>query len=132
MSEFEQIFPTGDPNDAYAQYFSGPSFLAPLASGDDVGISNVTFAPACRNNWHIHHGVEQYLLCTAGEGWCEIEGRDPIRMTPGTVVVVPAGARHWHGAAARSWFSHVALMAKKEGAANEWLEPVSDEHYATL
>ena len=132
MSEFEQILPIGEPNDTYAAYFTGRCFVAPLASGNDVNMMNVTFEPGCINYWHIHHEVEQYLLRTAGEGWCEIEGQPPVKMTPGTAVVVPEGTRHWHGAAQDGWFSHVALMAVKDGMGTEWLEPVDDEHYRSL
>lgn len=131
MSEFEQMFPTGEPNDAFAQYFSGRSFLAPLSSGDVV-VNNVTFEPGCRNNWHVHHGAEQVLLCTAGEGWYQAEGEPAQRLRPGSVVTIPAELKHWHGATADGWFSHVALMVPKDGASNEWLEPVDDAHYDAL
>ena len=131
---FDQIFPLGEKNDAYAQYFIGQSYLAPLAGGS-VPVSNVTFEPGCRNNWHIHHGTgggDQILLCTAGSGWYQAEGQDPIGLEPGTVVHVPSGTKHWHGAKADSWFSHVALITPGEGLANEWLEPVTDEEYGAL
>ena len=72
------------------------------------------------------------IQAAAGEGWCEIEGQPPVKMTPGTAVVVPEGTRHWHGAAQDGWFSHVALMAVKDGMGTEWLEPVDDEHYRSL
>ncbi|WP_232548801.1 cupin domain-containing protein [Propioniciclava soli] len=131
MTEFEQMFPTGEPNDAYAQYFSGQSYLAPLASGD-ANVNNVTFEPGCRNNWHIHHGAQQVLICTAGTGWYQAEGEPAQELQPGTVVTVPAEVKHWHGAAAGSWFSHLAVMVPKDDASNEWLEPVSDEEYDAL
>lgn len=130
--DFEQIFPTGAPNYAFAEFFTGQSFLAPLVTEGSVAVSNVTFEPGCRNNWHIHHGAEQVLLCTAGEGWYQADGEPAQRLTPGSVVTIPAELKHWHGATADSWFSHVALMVPKEGASNEWLEPVSDEEYAAL
>ncbi len=134
-TKFEQIFPTGEPNEAYAEFFIGKSYLAPLTGGN-VPVNNVTFEPGCRNNWHIHHGEdgigEQVLLCTAGSGWYQAEGEEPISMVPGTVIRVPAGKKHWHGAKADSWFSHVAFMTPGEGVSNEWLEPVSDEIYNAL
>lgn len=134
-TKFEQIFPTGEPNEAYAEFFIGKSYLAPLTGGN-VPVNNVTFEPGCRNNWHIHHGEdgigEQVLLCTAGSGWYQAEGKEPISMVPGTVIRVPAGKKHWHGAKADSWFSHVAFMTPGEGVSNEWLEPVSDEIYNAL
>jgi quercetin dioxygenase-like cupin family protein len=132
---FEQIFPLGQPNDAYAQYFTGPSYLAPLVPGS-VPVSNVTFEPCCRNNWHIHHGSagggDQILLCTAGSGWYQAEGEDAVSLEPGSVVRVPAGTRHWHGAKADSWFSHLAFITPGENVSNEWLEPVTDEEYSKL
>lgn len=135
QDDFDQDFPLGEPNDAFAQYFIGQSYLAPLTDGS-VPVSNVTFEPGCRNNWHIHHGSngggDQILMCTAGSGWYQSEGGDPISMGPGTVIRVPAGTKHWHGAKADAWFSHVAFITPGEGVSNEWLEPVSDEVYGKL
>src|SRR5690625_2594317 len=103
QNEFEQPFPLGDPNEAFAQYFVGRSYLAPLVAGS-VPVSNVSFEPGCRNNWHIHHGTagggDQILMCTAGSGWYQAEGEEPVSMVPGTVIRVPAGTKHWHGAKA--------------------------------
>ena len=132
---FDQPFPLGEPNDAFAQYFIGRSYLAPLTGGS-TPVSNVTFGPGCRNNWHIHHGEDgagdQILLCTAGSGWYQADGEEPVRMTPGTSVRVPAGTKHWHGASSDSWFSHLAFLTPGESVRNEWLEPVADEVYAQL
>ena len=133
-NDFDPIFPLGEKNDAFAQYFIGQSYLSPLTT-EGVAISNVTFEPGCRNNWHIHHassGGGQILLATAGSGWYQAEGEEPISLEPGTVVQVPAGKKHWHGAKADSWFSHVALIVPGEDLSNEWLEPVTDEDYAAL
>jgi quercetin dioxygenase-like cupin family protein len=132
---FDQMFPLGEPNNAYAQYFIGQSYRALLTEGS-VPVSNVTFEPACRNNWHIHHGTagggDQILLCTAGSGWYQADGDDPVSMEPGTVIRVPAGTKHWHGAKGDSWFSHVAFITPGEGVSNEWLEPVTDDTYDQL
>lgn len=132
---FDQMFPLGQSNDAFAPYFVGQSYLAPLAGGS-TPLSNVTFEPSCRNNWHIHHGEsgggDQILICTAGSGWYQADGEEPISMTPGTVVRVPAGTKHWHGAKAGSWFSHLAYITPGDDVSNEWLEPVDDAHYSTL
>ncbi|MEV8148626.1 cupin domain-containing protein [Arthrobacter sp. NPDC080073] len=134
-NEFEQIFPLGASNDAFAQYFIGQSYRAPLAGGK-VPVSNVSFEPGCRNNWHIHHGTDgggdQILLCTAGSGWYQAEGQDPVSLEPGTVIHVPAGTKHWHGAKVDSWFSHLAFITPSENVSNEWLEPVTDEVYGEL
>ena len=132
--DFTPMFGMGNPNDAYAQYFIGNSYLNPLTNPTEAGIgmSNVTFEPGCRNNWHIHHaskGGGQILICTDGRGWYQEWGEDPQELTPGTVVVIPAGVKHWHGAARDSWFSHIAFEAPGEDTSNEWLEPVDDSQY---
>ena len=128
------FFPIGVPNDAYAKYFSGQSYLAPLSS-DQVTFFNVTFEPGCRNNWHIHHaksGGGQILICVGGHGYYQEYGKDPVEMTPGSVVNIPAEVKHWHGAAPDSWFSHIAIEVSGEETSNEWCEPVSDEEYEKL
>ncbi len=125
------IFPIGNPNDGYAQYFSGQSYLAPV-SGEQVGIFNVTFEPGCRNNWHVHHadkGGGQILICVAGHGYYQEWGKEAVEMLPGDVVNIPEGVKHWHGAAPDSWFSHLAVEVPGENTSNEWLEPVSDVEY---
>lgn len=125
------IFPVGAPNDAYAAYFTGKSYLAPLSTSQ-VSIFNVTFEPGCRNNWHIHHadqGGGQILIGVAGRGWYQEEGKSAQLMTPGDVVNIPAGVKHWHGAAADSWFSHLAVEVPGVNGHSEWLEPVSDGRY---
>lgn len=127
-----QVFPIGSLNTAYARYFIGNSYLAPLDS-ENGGPVNVTFEPRCRNNWHIHHKGVQVLICVAGRGWYQEWGKDPVKMQPGTVIAIPEGVKHWHGAARDSWFQHLTYMTKvEEGASNEWLEPVSDEEYDRL
>ena len=126
------VWPKGELNSAYAKYFIGNSYLAPL-DAENGGPVNVTFEPRCRNNWHIHHKSVQVLICVAGHGWYVEEGKEPLAMHPGTVVAIPAEAKHWHGAARDSWFQHLTYMAKvEEGASNEWLEPVTDAEYDKL
>ena len=130
----ETVFPVGKPNDAYARYFVGQSYLNML-SLEQVVIGNVTFEPGCRNNWHIHHaekGGGQILLVTAGRGWYQEEGKPARLLQPGDVVNIPANVKHWHGAAADSWFAHLAVEVPGEGGATEWCEPVTDEEYAKL
>ena len=130
----EMIFPIGAPNDAYAQYFSGQSYLAPISSSQ-VSIANVTFEPGCRNNWHIHHadqGGGQILIGVAGRGFYQEWGKEPVEILPGDVINIPTGVKHWHGAAPDSWFSHLALEVPGEGCANQWLEAVSDAEYGRL
>ena len=128
----EMVFPIGAPNDGFAQYFSGRSFLAPISTSQ-VGIFNVTFEPGCRNNWHIHHaksGGGQILICVAGRGYYQEEGKDAVEMKPGDCINIPAEVKHWHGAAADAWFSHLAIEVPGEETSNEWCEPVTDEVYS--
>lgn len=137
--EFEKTdaFGIGAPNEAYAQYFTGDSFLKPVTDMKNGGFPmfNVTFAPRCRNNWHIHHaksGGGQILICTYGEGWYQEEGHDPVSLVPGTVITIPANVKHWHGAKKDSWFSHLTFEPTGEETSNEWCEPVSDDEYNRL
>ena len=128
------LFPVGEPNDAFKQYFIGQSYLAPV-SNEQVGIYNVTFEPGCRNNWHIHHakkGGGQILICIGGRGYYQEWGKEAQVLNPGDVVNIPPEVKHWHGAAKDSWFSHLAVEVAGEDCSNEWLEPVSDEHYNKL
>ena len=132
--ENSMIFPLGAPNDAYAQYFIGQSYLAPLSAAQ-VGIANVTFEPKCRNNWHIHHaskGGGQILICIAGRGYYQEWGKEAVVMNAGDVINIPTGVKHWHGAAADSWFSHLAVEVPGENCSNEWLEAVEDDVYNKL
>lgn len=128
------FFPIGEPNDAFAQYFVGQSYLAPVST-EQVPIFNVTFEPACRNNWHIHRaksGGGQMLICVGGRGYYQEWGKDAIEMNPGDCINIPANVKHWHGAAPDSWFSHLAVEINGEGTGNEWLEAVSDKDYGKL
>ncbi|WP_319529555.1 cupin domain-containing protein [uncultured Cohaesibacter sp.] len=128
------IFERGPENTAYAQYFVGQSYLN-ILSKEGVFIGNVTFEPGCRNNWHIHKadkGGGQILLCTSGGGWYQEAGKPAQALKAGDVVKIPAGVKHWHGAAKDSWFAHLAIEVPGENTSNEWLEPVSDEDYLAL
>ena len=128
------IFPIGEPNTAYAKYFIGQSYLAPVST-EQVKIFNVTFEPKCRNNWHIHKaqkGGGQMLIAVGGRGYYQEEGKSPIEIKPGDVVNIPANVKHWHGAAPDSWFSHLAVEIDGEATENVWLEPVTDEEYNKL
>ena len=131
MSDFKQLFPLGEKNDAYAQFFTGQSYLSVLTQ-EGVFSANVTFEPGCRNNWHIHHKGGQILYCTAGSGWYQEDGKAAQSLQPGDVVNIPAGVSHWHGATKDSWFSHIAISVPTEGGTTEWLNPVTDEDYNTL
>lgn len=124
-------YPVGKFNSAFAQYFDGKSYLSP--TDGTKGPVTVTFEPACRNHWHVHHKGVQVLVCVAGRGWYQEWGKPAVEMKPGTVIAIPAEAKHWHGAAKDSWFQHLAYMtAVEEGASNEWLEPVDEAEYGKL
>lgn len=127
-------FPMGKKNDAFAKYFIGQSWLAPLTL-EQVPTFNVTFEPGCRNNWHIHHadkGGGQLLICVYGRGWYQEWGKEARELHPGDVVNIPAGVKHWHGAAKDSWFQHIAQEIPGENGKTEWCEAVDDEHYNKL
>lgn len=125
------VFPMGEKNEAFAQYFVGQSYLNMLST-ERVTIGNVTFEPGCRNNWHIHHKGGQILLCTAGRGYYQEWGKEAQELHPGDVVNIPPEVKHWHGAAKDSWFTHLAVEVPAEGASNEWLEVVNEEDYEKL
>lgn len=127
-------FPIGEKNAAFAQYFIGQSYLAPIAT-EQIPVFNVTFEPACRNNWHIHHaksGGGQMLICISGRGWYQAWGEAARELHPGDVVNIPAGVKHWHGASKDSWFQHLALEVPCEEGSTEWCEAVEDEEYMKL
>ena len=135
--EKANMFGQGNPNDGFAQYFVGNSFLNPLTDfkNGQFPLFNVTFEPGCHNNWHMHHadkGGGQILICTAGEGWYQEEGKSAQELKEGTVIVIPPNVKHWHGAKKDSWFSHISLEVPGENTSNEWLEPISDEDYNAL
>ena len=128
------VFPIGAENTFAGQYFIGQSYLSVLTL-EQVPAFNVTFEPACRNNWHIHHaqkGGGQMLVCVYGRGGYQVWGEPPRELHPGDVVNIPAGVKHWHGAAKDSWFQHIALEVPGEGCRVEWLEPVDDGQYGEL
>ena len=137
--EFDKInvFGKGKPNDNYAKYFIGNSYLNPLVdpSNSPLFLANVTFEPLCRNNWHIHHaksGGGQILICTAGYGWYQEEGKEAVSLEPGKVIVIKPNVKHWHGAKKDSWFSHISIEVPGVNTENEWLEPVSNTEYNNL
>ena len=132
----ENVFGLGAENTAYAKYFIGQSYLNPLTNPESgLSLANVTFEPGCRNNWHIHHakkGGGQMLICTAGEGWYQEEGKAPVSLIAGTVITIPPEVKHWHGAKKDSWFSHIAVEVPGEDTSNEWCEPVTEKEYCEL
>ena len=132
----ENIFGLGKENVDFAKYFIGKSYLNPLTNPKEtVFLANVTFEPGCRNNWHIHHATKgggQILICVAGNGLYQEEGKVAVSLKPGDVITIPANIKHWHGATKDSWFSHIAVEVPGENTSTEWLEPVTDEEYDKL
>ena len=129
----EIMFPIGEPN-PYGDYFVSQSYLAPVST-EQIPIYNVTFEPACRNNWHIHHaksGGGQMLICVGGRGWYQEYGKEARELNPGDIVNIPAEVKHWHGAAKDSWFAHLAVEIQGEDSSTEWCEAVSDSEYGKL
>ena len=130
----EMIFPIGEPNTAYAKYFTGNSYLARVST-EQIPFANVTFEPRRRNNWHIHKAAKgggQMLVGVAGRGWYQEEGKPAVEILPGTVIHIPANVKHWHGAAKDSWFAHLAFEIPGENTENIWLDPVTDADYDQL
>ena len=130
-------FGLGNPNDAFAKYFIGQSYLNPLTNPEECALflANVTFEPECRNNWHIHHATKgggQILICTSGNGWYQEEGKEAVSLEPGMVITISANVKHWHGAKKDSWFSHLAVEVPGEHTSNEWCEPVIVKEYEKL
>ena len=135
--EKENLFGLGAENSGFSQYFIGKSYLNPLTKPGEspLFLANVTFEPGCRNNWHIHQaskGGGQILICIAGKGWYQEEGKAARSLKSGDVVVIPPNVKHWHGAQKDCWFSHIAVDVPGENTSAKWCEPVDDETYNTL
>ena len=119
------LYPLGEPN-PYGKYFVGQSYLYPISTMQ-IGMYNVTFEPGCRNNWHIHHaksGGGQILMCIAGYGYYQEEGKERRDLKPGDIVNIPVDVKHWHGARSDSWFSHISIEVPGVDGSTEWLEAV--------
>ena len=128
---FQQMFPQGEPlPEQFSKYFTGQAWLARLTTdaAQNVPVSNVTFSPGCRNNWHSHTGG-QLLIAVGGRGYYQEKGRPARELLPGDVVEIAPDVVHWHGAAPDSWFSHLAVECNPATNVNTWLEPVDDAQY---
>jgi alkylhydroperoxidase/carboxymuconolactone decarboxylase family protein YurZ/quercetin dioxygenase-like cupin family protein len=125
------IFPIGEPNDLFAKYFTGQSYLKML-NIEGVPVAHVSFTPGCRNWWHIHHKGGQILLVTGGRGYYQEWNGEARELQPGDVVHIKPEVKHWHGATAKNWFSHIAIEIPAEDSSNEWVEPVLDREYGKL
>lgn len=133
IRELEEIsdFTLGEENVTFGEYFTGKSYLS-LLNDNEVDVYNVTFEPKCRNNWHIHRGGGQILVCVGGHGWYQEAGKDARLLKSGDVVYISPGVKHWHGAVVDEAFAHLSLSVTKEGSSTEWLEPVTDKEYEKL
>ena len=128
---FQQMFPQGEPlPEQFSKYFTGQAWLARLTTDAalNVPVSNVTFSPGCRNNWHSHTGG-QLLIAVGGRGYYQEKGRPARELLPGDVVEIAPDVVHWHGAAPDSWFSHLVVECNPATNVNTWLEPVDDAQY---
>lgn len=133
MSELKPVFTKGEVN-PFGQFFEGTSYLNML-SKEDVSIGDVIFEPGCINHWHIHHasqGGGQILLCLAGHGWYQEEGKPAQALEAGSFVKIPANVKHWHGAAKDDWFEHISIEVPGKDTSTEWCEPVSEKEYLAL
>ena len=126
------IFPIGNPNINYEKYFTGKTFLAPLTSGQSMGVANVTFVDGAHTFWHIHHGSCQILVAESGAGYVQIWGQEPVELIPGVVFTVPEGVKHWHGAAPGKMMQHLSIMQSNSEVSTEWLEPVDAKFFESL
>lgn len=114
-----------------AETFTGVVTVTPLfapSEHSNAGGGLVEFTPGARSHWHTHP-AGQTLIVTSGTGWVQEEGGEKIAIKPGDVITTPPGVKHWHGAAAESSMSHIAITFARDGKVVEWLEPVTDEQY---
>jgi quercetin dioxygenase-like cupin family protein len=114
-----------------AEYFTGSVIVEPLfGAKDDMQSTGglVTFEPGARSAWHTHP-AGQVLIVTSGTGWVQEEGGEKREIKPGDVIWTPPGVKHWHGATATNFMSHIAITNMADGKNVDWLEKVSDEQY---
>jgi 4-carboxymuconolactone decarboxylase len=93
-----------------------------------IGGAVVTFEPGARTAWHTHP-LGQTLIVVSGLGWVQVEGASKEEIRAGDIVWFAPGERHWHGAAATTAMSHIAIAEALDGRSVDWLEHVSDEQY---
>ena len=114
-----------------AKYFTGQVRVDPLFTAPDparvVGAS-VTFEPGARTAWHTHP-LGQTLIVTSGCGWVQHWGGAIEKIRPGDVIWIPPSEKHWHGAAATTAMTHIAIQEALDGKTADWMEKVSDEQY---
>jgi quercetin dioxygenase-like cupin family protein len=116
-----------------AQAFTGDVYMTPIYNGSGpskMTAALVRFTPGARTNWHSH-AVGQTLHVTEGVGLVGIRDGSVLRIHAGETVICPPDEEHWHGAAADTFMSHLALLeAKPDGSdPTTWLEPVPQDLY---
>ena len=126
------VLPFGVTNDGYAKYFTGTSYLSNLSTDKNLPVYNVTFAHGAHTFWHIHNGSCQVLVGASGRGYYQVWGEKAHEMKPGESATIPAGVKHWHGAAPGTSFQHIAMFEQKSGITTTWLEPVDEAEYQAL
>lgn len=112
-------------------WFTGSVRIDSLFQAEEparLGGGIVTFEPGARTNWHTHP-LGQTLVVLNGVGWTQCEGGSRTEIRAGDIVSCSCGKRHWHGAAATTAMSHLALTELLDGKNVEWMEPVTDEQY---
>ena len=128
---FVQPFEQGEKlPEQFSQFFIGQAYLSPVSNSKTLGthISNVTFSPSCRNNWHSHSGG-QLLIATAGTGIYKEKGKPARLLKAGDVVEINPDIEHWHGAYPGKWFAHLAIECNLSTNKNTWGKAVEDKEY---
>ena len=114
-----------------SEWFSGTVRIDPLFSVHEparAAAASVTFEPGARTAWHTHT-LGQVLIVTSGCGWVQRWGGPKEEIRPGDVIWIPPGEKHWHGAAASTAVTHIAIQEALDGKVVDWMEQVSDEQY---
>ena len=114
-----------------AEHFTGSVQVQPLFPAHDPSRASggkVTFAPSARSAWH-RHPLGQTLIVTDGMGWIQQWGGPIEEIRKGDVIWIPAGVKHWHGAAPNTAMTHIAIQEQLNGKVVEWMEKVTDQQY---
>lgn len=117
---------------ASAEYFTGAVRIDSPFEGSGpsrVGGATVTFEPGARAAWHTHP-LGQTLIVTAGVGLVQQWDGPVQEIRVGDVIWIPPGVKHWHGGAARTGTTHIAIADSLDGRAVQWMEKVSDAQYS--
>ncbi|RFZ94618.1 cupin domain-containing protein [Mucilaginibacter conchicola] len=126
------IFPKGElsktnnhTGDVWLTHLNNPDSLI------DITIATATFSPSAKLDWHIHP-AGQILIVTEGTGYYQEKGKAILVVNKGDVIKCTPGLAHWHGAAAKSQFTYIAVSTKSATNKTEWLQRVSDAEYNSV